>query len=655
MKWLLSVLLASTALSVFAQPPKVNIDDWTPRPATGPAEPWEKKRDPEWDDARFLSMDTGPAFNATYKYALSGNVTQMVYKGTSVKVRVPGKPDVTTIFDRNLVQFTGVWTGPIQHSPKRFALLNTPKPTGQMLFASNIGAGAMMPTGEKKYLGMYDSEAGIQFRYREAATDMLASFQIDAGFTQPDIQLTKFTDAPKPHAKRWGEAIVTKLLRGNENSAFAIDTLTIPTENRFKALFYCTGVDFLPDGRVAVCTAHGDVWLVTVDDKQGTCTWQRFATGLYQPLGLKVVAGRVHILERGQLTRLTDINNDGEADYYESLCGDWSNGGGEHAYDTCLETDPEGNFYFHKTGDTHTPHGCCVLKIAKDGSKSEIFATGTRHPIGMGMSPTGILTGADQEGNWMPATRIDEYKKGGFYGDMRGHHRAIAPTTYDPPLCWLPREVDNSAGGQTWIPEKTFGPLAGLPLHFSYGRCKAFLLIREERGSVTQGGVWDLNLNFLSGVCRGRFNDAGHLYIAGLNGWQTAAQADGCLQRVRATGKPVVAMTKFETRANSISLTFSQELDAKSVGNLANFKADQWNYRWTKDYGSKRYRVSNPNLEGQDTVTIRSAKLLPDGKTVQLNIPGLQPVMQMQIGVNLKTTNGEAIKGLTTLTLHDVK
>src|SRR5262249_8447623 len=138
--------------------------------------------------------------------------------------------------------------------------------------------------------------------------------------------------------KRWGQPTVTQLHRGEENGSFAIDTLAIPYKNQFGSLFFCTGLDFMPDGRIALCTCHGDVWLVKVDEKAGTCSWQRYATGLYQPLGLKVVDGKVVVLERGQLTRLHDLNDDGEADFYECINNDWHTGGGEHSYDTCLET-----------------------------------------------------------------------------------------------------------------------------------------------------------------------------------------------------------------------------------------------------------------------------------------------------------------------------
>ena len=39
--------------------------------------------------------------------------------------------------------------------------------------------------------------------------------------------------------------------------------------------------------------------------------------------GVKVIDGKIHVLERGQLTRLHDLNDDGEADYYECLTDEY--------------------------------------------------------------------------------------------------------------------------------------------------------------------------------------------------------------------------------------------------------------------------------------------------------------------------------------------
>lgn len=715
MTLLLPLLLAAAP---FEQPPAklpAGIDpalaDWTPRPAVGKAEPWEKMLDKDWIDPRFRDMNTGPALNCTLRYPV-GKGTEVAFKAIVVKLNEKG--DVCAAYDRSTMQLVAVWTGGhLNHSDRRFGLLNTPTPKGTPLYSaapriawSVEGAPAAgkppftaPPDAEVKFRGHVLANERVTFRYTvgdrtvdetvglvakaKGGPAVLRTVSVGAGkkailWAADDAtgKPTRFepsdkaqyagrkyggeTDIEDLYLKfrgagdaRWGEPLVTKLERGSEDDPFAVDTLTIPYKNRFGALFFCTGVDFLKDGRVAVCTCHGDVWLVTVDEKAGTCSWQRHATGLYHALGLKVIDNKVIVLERGQLTRLHDLNSDGEADYYECVNNDWHCGGGEHSYDTCLEIDPDGNFYFFKTGDTHTAHGGCLMRVTKDGAKAEVFATGFRHPIGLGMSPTGVITGADQEGNWMPATRVDQYKKGGFYGDMRAHHRATPPKTYDEPLCWLPREVDNSAGGQAWVPEGAWGALGGKPLHFSYGRCRPYMLLRQELSDGrVQGGVAGLPIEFLSGVCRGRFLD-NTLYVCGLNGWQTAAKADGCLQRVRLTAKPLNAVVAFEAKGNAIRLTFSRDLDADAVKTATNYKAAWWNYRWSGDYGSKRWKVSDPSKEGMDDVPVRAAKLLEDKRTLELTFEALKPVMQMQVGFNVKAADGKPVVGSVLLTLHE--
>jgi hypothetical protein len=646
--------------------PPTNLADWTPRPATGKAEPWEKMRDPQWDDARFLKSDTGPSFHATFRYKHNGK-DELVYKGLAIKLDGGG-----AIFDRASCTWACGWLGGyLVHSPRRFALLNTPTPDAKTLFA-NEPSRATIPAGASKFRGHYRRgdriivhfTDGQNERYETVRRQGNSLIRSEAGGGKvavtvrgepiADARPDDFQALMSSVPRATGEPIVTKLLRGNGDGPFRVDTLTVPYDNALKALFFLTSLAPLPDGRIAVTTCHGDVWTVAIDETKGECRWRRFASGLYHPFGLKIVDDKLIVLERGQLTRLHDTNGDGEADFYENLCNAWHTGNGEHSYDTGLETDPAGNFYFFKTGDTHLPSGGTLIKVSKDGSKVETFATGFRHPIGLGMSKSGIVTGADQEGNWMPATRIDEYKPGGFYGDMRAHHRTTPPTTYDGPLCWLPREVDNSAGGQVWVPETAtaWGPLAGKPLHLSYGRCKAFTLLRQTLpdGRV-QGGVCDLGFTFLAGSCRGRFTDDGTLYVVGLNGWQTAAKADGSLQRVVPTGKPYDGVVESRVTPTGLRLTFSRPIDATSIA-PDRFKSAAWNYRWSGDYGSKRWRPSNPNAEGQDDRKVMSAKRLDD-RTVELQFAGgLPPVMQQQVGYSIKATDGTTVQGSVYLTIH---
>ncbi len=713
------LLLVLFGLPIFAaDPPKapivapIDISEWTPRPAIGKGEPYERMKDPEWDDKRFQLTDTGPVLNCSFRYPV-GKDQQMAYKATVIKLGKTGEAGVA--FDRNTMRMVAGWTGGfVNISDRRFGLMNTPTPKGEMIFSLPPGPGwadaegkwdagvkrHTAPLSEKwaKFRGYYLHDDCVVLKYEVQGVEVLDTVELnkraepsitrstrippnpkrlevrleanrslsilaginrsDGSFSYPSNRVgdvANFDKLLESGGLRWGKPLVTKLVRGAADGPFAVDTLTIPYDNPHKALFFCTAVDFLPDGRIAMSTAHGDVWLVRVDEAKDECHWQRFATGLYQPLGLKVIDGKIHVLERGQLTRLHDTNNDGEADFYECVNNDWHCSGGEHSYDTSLETDPQGNFYFHKTGDTDTPTGGCLMRILKDGSKAEVFATGFRHPIGLGMSPTGILTGADQEGNWMPATRIDQYKKGGFYGDMRAHHREVSPKTYDEPICWLPREVDNSAGCQVWAPnDARWGALAGLPLHFSYGRCKAFVLLRQEIEGVVQGGATELPLRFLSGSRTGKFHPKeAYLYVVGLNGWQTAAKADGSLQRVRPTGKALDIPVKMEVVTDGVKLTFSRMLDAKAATNVANYRGATWNYRWSGEYGSKRWKVSDANAEGQDELKLISAELGEDGKTVFVKIAGgAKPAMQMQLGYNVKASDGASVVGSVFLTVH---
>ena len=181
--------------------------------------------------------------------------------------------------------------------------------------------------------------------------------------------------------------LATRGVVGKPRGAFAIDTIRLPFDNPWNALLFTAGHDFLPDGSALVCTVHGDVWRLTgIDSSLKKVTWRRFATGLFQPLGLKVVGGNAYVIGRDQITRLHDLNGDGEADFYECFNNDLLSAGGGHAYATSLETDSRGNFYFTKCSEG-TAHGGSLIRISADGGKLDVFATGFRNPNGLGHRP----------------------------------------------------------------------------------------------------------------------------------------------------------------------------------------------------------------------------------------------------------------------------
>jgi len=471
----------------------------------------------------------------------------------------------------------------------------------------------------------------------------------------------------QPGAPLWGPPLVTHGELGSptpENpSGYVVDTITLPFDNPHQALLFCGGHDFLPDGRAVVCTLHGDVWLVGgLDQSLKNITWQRFATGLFQPLGIRVAGTaadpQILVVGRDQITRLVDRNGDGEADQYINFNNDAHVTLNGHEYVTCLETDRAGNLYYIKGNcNSQTPHDGSLLQVSRDGASLRVFATGFRNSNGIGLGPRDEITVAPQEGEWTPASAVFLVRDGGFYGGMMSHHRPNPPTDFERPLVWLPRLADNSSGGQVWTTSDRFGPLGNQLMHLSYGQCRMRLVLQESTGAghIPNGASLELPLKFLSGIHRGRMNARdGQLYLTGLKGWTTSAVHDGCFQRVRWTGHDVDLPLKFETRANGVSLTFSRPLDRAAAEDPANYQAEAWNYLWSAAYGSPDYRPSQPGQVGRDEWPVRSATLLDDGRTVFLEIPDIRPVDQLQISATLLTQTGRMLEPSIVFTIHSL-
>ncbi len=150
---------------------------------------------------------------------------------------------------------------------------------------------------------------------------------------------------------RWPEVLKTAIEPGRDDGPFAVDVLTPPDANPWNCRMRFSGLDFFPGGdALAACTWDGDVWHVDgVQDPTGLLTWRRFASGLFQPLGLKIVDGVVHVSCRDQIVALHDLGiNDGEADFYENINSDHQVTDHFHEFATDLQTDVEGNFYYAK-------------------------------------------------------------------------------------------------------------------------------------------------------------------------------------------------------------------------------------------------------------------------------------------------------------------
>ena len=445
----------------------------------------------------------------------------------------------------------------------------------------------------------------------------------------------------------WPQTLATRGKLG-AGSPYAVDTLTIPEQNPWGSWMRLVAFDFFSDGRAAVSTWSGDVWIVSgIDDKLERLTWKRFASGLFEPLGLRIFDDQLYVLCRDQLARLHDLNNDGEADWVESFNHDAPVGPSYHAFAMELQTDRAGNFYYTRCGqrvDPELPLQGGLVKVSRDGKKAELIATGLRAANSLCVGPNDEITTADNQGNWIPASRLNWIEPGGFYGYIPHARQTPVPTEANPPLCWIPVQVDNSSGSQVWATGNPWGPLNGQLLHTSYGKGALFLVLHEQINGVRQGGVVQFPLKFDSGIMRARFHPKDHqLYVAGLRGWQTVGARDGCLQRVRYTGGTLTLPTSLKTLADGMVVGFHCELDSSFATDPENFAVERWNYLWSDKYGSPEFKVSQPGRQGRDKMEITSAQLSSDLKSVTLKVADLRAAHQMRLQFRLKTKDGAPV------------
>jgi glucose/arabinose dehydrogenase len=476
----------------------------------------------------------------------------------------------------------------------------------------------------------------------------------------------------------WKQTVETKVILGKDDAPYALDTYEVPFQNPYRSLMRIGGFDFMPDGKTAVLsTWSGDVWSVSdISGSPEKVTWKRIASGLFEPLGLKVRDGEIFVHCRDGLWHLKDLNGDGEIDFYEVFNNDIHNNAFFHEFAFDLQADKEGNFYFAKAGPVNpggsgfqrpmSEHNGTLMKVSKDGKYLEVIATGFRAPNGIGVNPeTGQVTTGDNEGTWVPMCPINWITPGYFGGVVDTAHKDMKSTKKTPdlserpkPICWMPKNVDNSGGGQTWCYSDSWGPFKGNLLHTSYGTCSLFNVMYEFVDGQIQGGVTKFPLRFTSGMNRPRFSPFdGQLYISGLTGWQSSGAQEGALHRVRYTGKPVNMANGLHVTKTGVDITFTGALNPKSATDAGNWSVEQWNYEWAEHYGTQFFSVADPTKKGnaaRDIVEIKEIKLSPDGKTVSIELAKVRPVMQMNIKYNINAADGSAIKSEIFNTIHKV-
>jgi mono/diheme cytochrome c family protein len=387
------------------------------------------------------------------------------------------------------------------------------------------------------------------------------------------------------------------------------------------------------------------------------------------------VRDTVYVYDRQGIVRLRDVNGDGEADVYENFSNLTHQSGESREFPLGMAAKPDGGFYVAiggalDLGPKTSPaimqgfragssQSGTVQEIAADGRSIRTFASGLREPI-IGLDPrTGTIAASDQQGNFVPSTPIFLLKEGGYYGVPATAHRAD-PGEPQPPLLWIPHEVDQSGAGEVWVPAAggdRMGFGGDALVHLSYGRPGPFRVYVDSTRAGVQGALVALPGEYRAPTLKGRVGPRdGQLYLAGFSVWGSKAREVTSLVRLRRTALPSTLPLSVRSGMQGVLVQFATPLDRATATDPSRYRLERWNYVRSKEYGSGHFRLDG--TPGQETLPL-AAHLSADGRTVLLVVPGMKPVMQMELGYDLRSAGVGAaartpLRDTLYLTVHAV-
>lgn len=428
-----------------------------------------------------------------------------------------------------------------------------------------------------------------------------------------------------------------------ESDYYTLSKINIPAEIKLEV----GGMDFLPDGRLAVCTRRGEVWLI--GNLENEPTYQLFTRGLHEPLGLTVRDGAIYVAQRGEMTRLLDTNGDDRADVFE----------------TVYELPLTGNYHEYHYGPLFRPDGSMLATLNvgwEGGGVSRVpwrgwmmgnnnknndlipYAAGLRSPAGFGTNAEGDVFVAENQGDWIGSGRITHLEKGDFAGHKASLNWADQPgsevtvtssevtddykTMYAAkaklpglklPAVWFPHGIlgistaaiiaDRTEGG--------FGPFAGQMFVSDQGQSKIMRVALEKVDGEYQGAVFPFREGFSSGLLRLNFAKNNVLYAGQTaRGWSATGGKAFALESLKWTGKVPFEMYRIQATSEGFDVEFTRPVKQSGV-KAAAFSIQNFTYLYHHNYGS-------PVVDIEEN-KIASASVLPDGKTVRLVLDKLRP------------------------------
>lgn len=432
---------------------------------------------------------------------------------------------------------------------------------------------------------------------------------------------------------RWGTA-------ERESAFYRIIDLPIPDGVHLEAGSFAD----LPDGRIAVGTRRGEIWLISgADEKHPRPGFERFASGLDEVLGLDYREGAFYVTQQTEVSRITDEDGDGRADRFATLSDGWGFNN-YHEFAVGSKLDPEGNVWvalcLSKSYHSTELFRGWALKITPDG-RTIPMCSGIRSPLGVGMNADGAMIYAESQGPWNGSCSLKHLKPGGFMGHPASfnwypHAKNMGPVPVVPntpsrleterrrvkqlvpyAVVFPYRKMGQSISG--FVLDRTggkFGPFGDQIFIGDYSLSVVMRATMEKVNGVWQGACYPFREGLATGILNVHFTRRGQLLAGGTNrGWPVRGARNNVLQRLDWTGATPFEIREISVRPDGFKLSFTRPVDRQTAADPGSYRIGTFTHIYRQGYGS-------PEVD-QTTPTIRRALVAEDGLGVRLLIDGM--------------------------------
>jgi len=432
-----------------------------------------------------------------------------------------------------------------------------------------------------------------------------------------------------------------------EQDFYEIKTLPIPQDLYLEV----GGLATMPDGRLAVSTRRGEIWIVENPYQKDShqTNYRKFASGLHEILGLAYKDGVFYCSQRGELTKITDTNRDGVADLYEPIY-QFELSGNYHEYTYGPVFDKNGdmlvtlNLAWIGFGEgKFAKWRGWLVKIKPDGTL-EPQSAGLRSPAGYSINDEGDIFYGENQGDWVGSGRITHLAKGDFAGNPGGIKWAKEPNSpfkltleeipdNSQPMFEAAKKVKNLKLPAVWFPHAIMGistsdiiqdttkgkfsPFPGQYFVADQGQSKVMRVFMEKVNGVYQGFCINYREGFQSGILRERFGLDGSMFVGMTSrGWGSTGKDNFGLQRLVWNGLTPFEINTIHAKSDGFEISFTQAVDVKSVKNAASYALRSYIYQYHHQYGSPIINVNELKIKG--------ISVSPDKKTVRISMDGIR-------------------------------